>query len=176
MLNNVKEIAFEKAIERHLLHKGGYIKGDRNQFDPARGIDPKILIDFIKETQIKEWEALYKLQKDKTEEILLDDLCKALDSEYEGCLKVLRHGFKCFGKLFRVAYFAPASGLNSDAQKLYSVNKLTVTRNLKYSSGNENFIDTVLNINGLPFKEAFKRSKVPVFYIIKPEFFFHSPL
>ena len=102
MTNNIKEIAFEEAIEQHLLDKGGYIKGDRNQFDPVRGIDSKILIDFIKETQIKEWEALYKLQKDKTEEILLDDLCKALNSEYEGCLKVLCNGFKCFGKLFRV--------------------------------------------------------------------------
>ena len=150
MSNNVKEIVFEEAIEQHFLDKGGYIKGDRSQFDPVRGIDPKTLIDFIKETQIKEWEALYKLQKDKTEEILLDDLCKALDSEYEGCLKVLRHGFKCFGKLFKVAYFAPASGLNPDTQKLYSANKLTVTRQLKYSSKNENSIDTVLSINGLP--------------------------
>ena len=150
MSNKVKEIAFEDAIEWHLLNKGGYIKGNKNQFDPVRGIDSKELIDFIKETQRKEWEALYKLQKDKTEEILLDDLCKSLDSEYDGCLKVLRHGFKCFGKIFRVAYFAPASRLNPDTQKLYSANKLTVTRQLKYSNKNENSIDTVLSINGLP--------------------------
>ena len=93
---------------------------------------------------------LYSLQKEKTEEILIDDLCKALDSDYEGCLKVLRHGFKCFGKTFKVAYFAPASGLNPDTQKLYSSNKLTVTRQLKYSNKNENSIDTVLSINGIP--------------------------
>ena len=150
MSNNVKEIAFEKAIEWHLLNKGGYIKGNRDHFDPVQGIDPKVLIDFIKETQTKEWKALYNLQKDKAEEILLDDLCKSLDSEYDGCLKVLRHGFKCFGKTFRVAYFAPASGLNPDTQKLYSANRLTVTRQLKYSNKNENSIDTVLSINGLP--------------------------
>ena len=150
MSNNVKEIAFENAIEWHLLNKGGYIKGNRDQFDPIRGIVPKELIDFIKETQQKEWENLYKLQKDKTEEILMDDLCKALDSEHEGCLKVLRHGFKCFGKIFRVAYFAPASGLNPDTKKLYSANRLIVTRQLKYSNKNENSIDTVLSINGLP--------------------------
>ena len=108
------------------------------------------MIGFIKETQVKEWEALYKLQKEKTEEILIDDLCKALNSDYEGCLKVLRHGFKCFGKTFRVAYFAPASGLNPDTQKLYSANKLTITRQLKYSNKNKNSIDTVLSINGIP--------------------------
>lgn len=150
MSNNVKEIAFEKAIEWYLLNKGGYVKGNRDQFDPVRGIDSRVLIDFIKETQSKEWEALYKLQKEKTEEILIDDLCKALDSDYEDCLKVLRHGFKCFGKTFRVAYFAPASGLNPDTQKLYSANKLTITRQLKYSNKNKNSIDTVLSINGIP--------------------------
>ena len=150
MVNNIKEIAFEEAIEQHLLDKGGYIKGNRDQFDPIRGIDPKVLTDFIKETQIKEWEVLHKLHKDKTEEVLIEDLCKALNSEYEGCLKVLRHGFKCFGKLFRVAYFAPASGLNPDTQKLYSLNKVTVTRQLEYSNKNKNSLDTVLSINGLP--------------------------
>ena len=46
-------------------------------------------------------------------------------------------------KPFRVAYFAPASGLNPDTQKLYSANKLTITRQLKYSNKNKNSIDTV---------------------------------
>ena len=113
-------------------------------------LTPKTLIDFIRETQPKEWQALHNIHGDKTEETLLDDLCKSLDSEYEGCLKVLRHGFKCFGKTFRVAYFAPASDLNPDTQKLYSANNLTVTRQLKYSDKNENSLDTVLSINGIP--------------------------
>ncbi len=150
MSDNVKEIAFERAIEQHLLQKGGYVKGKSEKFDPVRGLDPEALIGFIKESQKKEWEALHKLQKDRAEEILIDDLCKALDSEYEGCLKVLRYGFKCFGKTFRVAYFAPVSGLNPDTHKLYSANKLTITRQLKYSNKNENSIDTVLSVNGLP--------------------------
>ena len=56
-----------------------------------------------------------------------------MDSDNEGCLKVLRHGFKCFGKLFRIAFFAPASGMNPDTLKLYQANRLTVTRQLHYS-------------------------------------------
>jgi len=90
------------------------------------------------------------LQKDKAEETLLDDLCRALDSPYEGCLSVLRHGFKCFGKLFRVAYFAPASGLNPDTQKLYDANRLTITRQLRYSNQHGNTLDVVLSLNGIP--------------------------
>jgi type I restriction enzyme R subunit len=148
------ETAFESAIENHLLSKVGYEKSDKEAYDPLRGIDPTQLLPFIKETQAKEWEYLKNLQKDKAEKILLDDLCRALDSEHEGCLMVLRHGFKCFGKLFRVAYFAPASGLNPETQKLYAANRLSVTRQLKYSDKHNNTLDLVLSLNGIPIVTA----------------------
>jgi type I restriction enzyme R subunit len=144
------EKAFETAIENHLITQAGYISGSRDAFDRERCIDTTILLLFIKETQSKEWEYLYNIQKDKAEETLLDDLCKALNSEHEGCLKVLRHGFKCFGKLFRVAYFAPASGLNPETQRLYSANRLTITRQLRYSNKHANTLDVVLSLNGIP--------------------------
>ncbi len=150
MPENVKEAAFEKAIEQSLLQKGGYVKGKRGQFDPALGFDPKELLSFIKKTQPAEWKALESLQKDRAKEILINDLRKALDSDQGGCLKALRHGFKCFGKTFKAAYFAPASGLNPDTKRLYSANRLAVTRQLKYSGKSENSIDLALSLNGLP--------------------------
>ena len=108
------------------------------------------MLAFIQETQPQEWEYLAKLQKGKAEETLLDDLCRALNSPHEGCLSVLRHGFKCFGKLFRAAYFAPASRLNPDTQKLYAANRLTITRQVRYSSRHGNTLDVVLSLNGIP--------------------------
>ncbi len=150
MSKKYKEIDFEEAIERHLLDRGGYTKRDSSYFDPIRGMDLSAFIDFVMETQSKEWESLHKLHKENTREILLEDLCRALNSDYEGCLKVLRHGFKCFGKTFKAAYFAPANKLNPDTRQLYSSNKLTITRQLKYSHKNENSIDIVLGLNGLP--------------------------
>lgn len=113
-------------------------------------MDPSVVIGFIKETQPKEWAFLEDLQKEAAESTLLDDLGNALNSEHEGCLKVLRHGFKSFGKLFRVAYFAPASGLNPDIQKLYDANRLTITRQLRYSPKHNNTLDVVLSLNGIP--------------------------
>ena len=144
------EQAFETAIEHHLITAGGYEKGDRDTFDPVRGFFPPDILAFIQETQPQEWEYLAKLQKGKAEETLLDDLCRALNSPHEGCLSVLRHGFKCFGKLFRAAYFAPASGLNPDTQKLYAANRLTVTRQLRYSAKHGNTLDVTLALNGIP--------------------------
>jgi type I restriction enzyme R subunit len=148
------EAAFEAAIEYHLLTFGGYTKADPDTFDRARGLDPTVLLPFIQETQPREWEYLHNIQGDKAGETLLDDLCRALDSEHEGCLKVLRHGFKCFGRLFRVAYFRPASGLNPETQRLYAANRLTVTRQLRYSEAHANTLDLVLSLNGLPIATA----------------------
>ena len=87
-------------------------------------------------------------------ETLLDDLCRALNSPHEGCLSVLRHGFKSFGKLFRAAYFAPASGMNPDTQKLYAANRLTIhaTGPLRQRTGNT--LDVVLSLNGIPLATA----------------------
>jgi len=150
MTANYKEIAFEDAIEWYLIEHGGFEKGDKNAFDPERGLDPTVLISFIKQTQPREWEYLEKILKNKTEETLLDELCKALDSQHEGCLRVIRQGFKCYGKTFKVAFFAPTSGLNPDTKKLYDANRLTITRQLKYSHKHGNTLDVVLSVNGIP--------------------------
>jgi len=136
------EKAFEAAIEDHLLTQGGYIKGDPANFDRERALDPTVLIPFIQETQPEAWEALEKIHGTETAEVLLDDLCKTMDSQ--GSLNVIRHGFKCFGKAFRVAYFAPAHGMNPDTQRLYAANRLTVTRQVHYSSAHENSLDLVV--------------------------------
>jgi type I restriction enzyme R subunit len=150
MLGQHTEHAFETAIEHHLTTAGGYEKGDRDGFDTLRGLFVGDVIAFIRKTQPKEWEYLANLQREKAEETLIDDLCRALNSGHEGCLSVLRHGFKCFGKLFRVAYFAPASGMNPDTQALYAANKLTITRQLRYSAKHGNTLDVTLALNGIP--------------------------
>jgi type I restriction enzyme R subunit len=154
MSGDHREIAFESAIEHHLLTAGGYVKGDPAAFDPARAIDPATFLAFVRETQPKEWSGLENVQKEKAGETLLKDLCAALDSDAEGCLKVLRHGFKCFGKLFHAAWFAPASGLNPEILRLYAANRLAVTRQLKYSDKHGGTLDLAISLNGIPVATA----------------------
>ena len=144
------EHAFETAIEHSLTTTGGYRTGSRDAFDLDRGIFAQDVLAFIKQSQPKEWEYLEGIQKDSAETTLLDALCRALDSDHEGCLAVLRHGFKCFGKLFRVAYFAPASGMNPETQALYQANDLAVIRQLRYSPKHGNTLDVTLALNGIP--------------------------
>jgi type I restriction enzyme R subunit len=146
------EKAFEDAIEHYLLTSAGYSKADPADFDLERCIDPGLFISFIKETQPKEWQYLENSVKANAAAVLLDDLCKNMDSQ--GSLNVLRHGFKCYGKLFRAAYFAPASGMNPELKKAYDANRLTVTRQLHYSASSEKSIDLLLSLNGIPVATA----------------------
>lgn len=146
----VNEKAFEESIERSLIDRGGYEKLPPDAFDPNLALFPETTTAFIKTTQPKEWAYIENIHKDKTGQVILDDLCRALDSEHEGCLKVLRHGFKCYGRELRVAYFAPASGMNPDTQALYTANRLSITRQLKYSAKHNNSLDAVISLNGIP--------------------------
>ena len=144
------ECAFETAIEQSLTGKGGYRIGDRDGFDLERGIFSGDVVRFVKQTQPREWEYLESIQQDAAEKVLLYDLCRTLESKHEGCLAVLRHGFKCFGKWFYVAYFAPASGMNPDTRALYEANDLAIVRQLRYSPNHTNTLDVTLALGGIP--------------------------
>ncbi len=55
-----------------------------------------------------------------------------------------------YGVKFKMAYFKPESSLNPDSQAFYDSNILTVTRQVKYTTKNENSLDMLLSLNGLP--------------------------
>jgi type I restriction enzyme R subunit len=143
-----KEVAFEAAIEDSLLARGGFTKSDPDEFDRTLALNRGQLFAFLRESQPKTWTKLESMLGEQAEATILDDLIGALAAR--GCLDVLRHGFKCYGKQLKLAFFAPAHGMNPETQRLYETNRLTVTRQLKYSVNSENSIDVVLGLNGLP--------------------------
>jgi type I restriction enzyme R subunit len=152
MAVNHKEIAFETAIEDGLLTHGRYTRGDPEMFDRELALDRAELFTFLHDSQPKTWAKLEGILGQQTESTVLDNLLGALDAR--GSLDVLRHGFKCYGKQLSLAYFAPAHGMNPETQALYESNRLTVTRQVKYSLANENSIDLVIGLNGLPVVTA----------------------
>jgi type I restriction enzyme R subunit len=107
------EAAFETGIEHHLLGHG-YVAVSRDGFDRERAIFPSVVLDFIKDTQPKEWAKLEALHGPKTGEQILTDLCKWMDAN--GSLATLRHGFKCYGRTLFVAYFKAAHELNPELE------------------------------------------------------------
>jgi type I restriction enzyme R subunit len=142
-----KESAFETAIETHLLGCG-YIKRELDAYSRELAIDIACFFEFLKASQPNQWEKLESIHGDSTEPKLLQRLVKELDNR--GMLDVLRHGITDHGVKFQTVYFKPASGMNPESQVLYDQNIMTITRQVKYSKSNENSLDMVLGINGLP--------------------------
>jgi type I restriction enzyme R subunit len=145
---NYKEIAFEDAIEQYLLQFGGYKKRNAMDYNKELAIDTEVLFGFIKDSQPKQWAKLCQNHGSGVEQKFLQRLVKELDNR--GMLDVLRHGVIDLGVKVQLAFFKPVSGMNYDARELYHKNTLTVTRQVKYSLKNENSIDMLLSINGLP--------------------------
>ncbi len=67
---------------------------------------------------------------------------------------MLRNGVKDSGCKFRLAYFRPASGLNEETRRLHAANLFAVVRQVRYSTRNENCLDLVLFLNGIPIFTA----------------------
>ena len=141
------EAAFETVIEAHLL-ANGYVRVPGEGFDRERAIFPDVVLDFIRETQPKEWARLEALHGTGTGGQVLTDLCKWLDAE--GALATLRHGFKCYGRTLRVAFFKAAHELNPELEARYAANRLGLTRQLRFSPRSEQSLDVTLSLNGVP--------------------------
>jgi type I restriction enzyme R subunit len=142
-----KEKALEDVVEATLL-AGGWTRGNAGDYDRERALDPAHLFAFIEATQQKLWSELRAQHAADLETKFLDTLEKFLDSH--GTLEALRHGIKFYGRKVELAYFRPAHALNPEAAERYALNRLVVTRQLKFKPGADDSIDVVLLLNGLP--------------------------
>ena len=146
-VNPTSEAAFEAVIETHLL-ANGYAPVAEADFDRVRAIFGETALAFIRRTQPGEWEKLETMLGGGTGKRVLADLCKWMD--IHGSLATLRHGFKCYGRTLRIAYFKAAHSLNPELEACYAANCLGITRQLRYSPQSEKSLDMVLSLNGVP--------------------------
>ncbi|MGB1102288.1 MAG: type I restriction endonuclease subunit R [Crocinitomicaceae bacterium] len=146
-MNKPNEERFEKHIEQS-LQKYGYVSRLYTEYDKNSCQLQEELIEFIKSTQEKEYQKLYSQFDTSTDK----QLCKVVNDQISkrGIVEVLRKGVSTRGCSFDLVYFEPKSGLNEEHQELYQKNRFVIVRQLKYSSKNENSIDMVLFLNGIP--------------------------
>ena len=144
-----KEITFENEIEYALTQNGGYTKGNPADFDKAAGVDTALLFRFLQTSQPKEWSKLIrKYGESKAEQGFLRKITR--DLEVFGTLALLRKGIVDSPAKFKLCFFQPASGMNQTDAENYAKNILSITRQVYYSQKNENSVDVVLFVNGLP--------------------------
>jgi len=150
-----REIALEDSICSHLAQHGWLYDPDaaRNH-DRARALFPDDLIAWIKDTQPQTWDALTTIHGPASAAVVLDRLRATLDRQ--GTLPTLRNGLEIVGlrQPITLCQFRPAFGTNAELQQRYAANRLRVARQVRYATANENSLDLVLYLNGMPVATA----------------------
>ena len=145
---DVTEKRFEQDIEESLLTEGGYQKGNPSAFNREIGLDVETFVSFIKTSQPKKWERYTRIYGHDSEKEIISRFCREVKNN--GLLHVMRKGFIDRGITFNVIFWKPETTLNTTTITQYNSNIFHCTRQLHYSVSNENSIDIVLFINGIP--------------------------
>lgn len=159
MPDNEKQ--FESDIESYLISDlGGWQKatdaGYRTGFQtdgegtPTENyaLDIDVLCTFVKNTQPVQWALFEKRCKSDPQKKFYNAFQNAVDMN--GLVNVLRHGFKHRGQEFRVVYFKPETELNQLSLTHYRENICQCIRQWHYSPRNNNSVDMMLSVNGIP--------------------------
>lgn len=144
-----REIVLEDHLVAQLVSEQGYIERSPEDFDRDLALDRELVLRFVQETQPDAWKKLEAQYTGSAEAEFFKQLEKGLKDR--GTLDVLRRGFKMIPNInFAFCFFQPASGLNPELTRLFEANILSAMRQVRYSRKNENAIDVVLFINGIP--------------------------
>lgn len=152
------ENPFEREICEHLAKHGWLYSPSDAGYDRRRALFPEDVFAWLEATQPGTLAKAVRPETAKRDrESLLDRLVKSLYAPFEssggqqgGTLAVLRRGFTNVPHTFRMAQFKPADDLNPSTIEAYSQMRLRVMRQVHYSEKNQNSIDLVLFVNGLP--------------------------
>lgn len=150
-----KEIRFEDEICSHLAANGWLCDGAAgDRHDRTRALYVEDLIDWVKHSQPDAWDGLTRTNGGAAADVLADRVRKSLNER--GVLDVLRNGVELVGARGRIqmAQFKPAMSMNPEIVRRYDANRLRVARQVKYALGNENCLDLVLYLNGIPVATA----------------------
>lgn len=152
------EKRFEKHIENYLISliddglqfKSRIHKSVDGWYDKKKCLIGEEYIQFLKETQEKIYNTLFKKYRENTDRNILNRLSKEIENK--GLIHVLRKGFnEIIGGNIKTVYFQPRSNLNPKYREdKYLKNRFLFVRQLHYSPHCENSIDIVVFINGIP--------------------------
>ena len=133
-----------------LLLDAGWSVGDAGEWDAARSLFPRRVVEFVRVSQPEAWAKLLAWHVDEADlaERIVANVVDELDRV--GTLELLRRGFKFHGRRLYVACFRPAHQLSSGLVARYEQNRLTVTRQVPVRSGGDDRVGLLFAVNGVP--------------------------
>ncbi|WP_374259069.1 type I restriction endonuclease subunit R [Aquabacterium sp.] len=150
----MSHIHHECELERHIVEQlaaSGWQVGDPGQYDKACALYSTDVVAWLQCSQPQAWAKLTALNGANAEATVLDRLAKALDTKDGGTVVVIRDGFQIAGAgTLKMSEGLPEDDRNDTTRQRYACNILRVVPQVRYSLDNENAIDLVFFINGIP--------------------------
>jgi len=159
MTTDTTEKGLESIITQNLCLINGFEERHHKQFNRAECVDEELLFKFLEETQPNEvaklktthgetfrQKILYRINHKIKDQTVVKNTCLG------GIINLLRSGITDgqTGIKLKLFYDKPVSNLNISNSELYKKNIFSVTRQVHYSLQNENSLDLVIFINGMP--------------------------
>ena len=155
MAKGFKELHVEEDLVEYLTKTANpkfpkYVQKDNEVYNKEWCVIPEDIIGFIKDTQPEKYNALEQQYGVDTDSKIVERVVETYKKSQNKTLEVFRGKIKDRGQNLDLVYFQPTHSKTPEHEVWYQKNRLTVIRQLKYSERNENSIDVVLFLNGLP--------------------------
>lgn len=152
MAKGTREFHFEEHIAESLEALGWQHVVNPTGYNKELCLLPEVLISFLRETQNEKLEELERQYGAQIEMRIVQNISAQIKSR--GTLRTLREKVKDRGQEIELYFSKPSNNKNPEHEELYRKNIFTVVRQLHYSTQNENSIDLVLFLNGIPIATA----------------------
>ena len=146
----MNNILSEKEYQKYILKKlteNGYEIQPAEHYDRLYAISRHELLRFLEKTQPDEMEALKKIYKEKTEEVIVSTINAEETKKRGSRLDVLKHGVEISRVPLKLMYAKPATIFNKELNRLYEENIFSVSEEV-WASDDEK-IDLVVFLNGI---------------------------
>lgn len=155
MAEGTKEWHFEEHISQYLTRNIApffteYELKNTSCYDKDLCLIPEDVVGFIKDTQPEKYEGLIEQLGSDTDKKIAEYAARAIKTLPNKTLDYFRTKLKISGQHLDTIFFQPTHSRSPEHQEWYNKNRLTIIRQLKYSKKNENSIDIVLFVNGIP--------------------------
>ncbi|MBL7894832.1 MAG: type I restriction endonuclease subunit R [Bacteroidia bacterium] len=148
MKTDTTEKGLEAHITQHLCLVNAFEERHFNNYNRTDCVDEDVLFNFLQSTQEMEVAKLQTIHGSNFKSKLLYRINSQIKTF--GIIEVLRKGITDNNIKLKLFFDKPVSNLNEEDLALYNKNFFSVTRQVHYSNQNENSLDLVVFINGLP--------------------------
>lgn len=154
MATGINECAFEAHVVNYLVNTvQEYQEKHPSVYNKDLCLIEEDIIAFVQDTQADEYSKLQEQYGTLTNQKIVENVAKSIATNK--ALHVLREGaLKDRGVKLQLAYFKPNHNRSPEHLNNYIKNKLTIVRQLAYSNKNNNSVDLVFFINGIPVVTA----------------------